>query len=401
MSSSPRRSTPDATIGGNPIADNQGFVPDASINGNTAAANQDNGDQLESSGHAESVGIGQSALRRYTLWITLTVASSISYVSLAVETPAEKSLAERQWCFAIIGISLCVSLVVAGCFIAPDCNACTKAFVSPSSATGRYLELFLSMIVLIFWSIGLPTIMNPSNSIAVGNDQIINANLYLASWVCFGCIFFIMGDLVDTMVNGPEGTAAGLSRLDPETGEYITAAPFSPVYYRRLWETRRGKWFALTAITGIAMSASARIYQADGCGQYIKDGNNTCRDTKVAISMTVIGAMLSVIMVVVSGTDISMAEYIEKIGALATSFVYIVVLGVTTFGDGPGRSLGNLFFATWGGFVISLLIAVDCFHDWISQRALAASIAAPVVTANGVNGQIELQEGAEGDDSDI
>ena len=193
------------------------------------------------------------------------------------------------------------------------------------------------MVVLIMWCIGLPTIMNPSNSIAVGYEQIINANLYLASWVCFGCILFIVGDLVDSLVNGPVGVAAGLSRIDPESGEYITAAPFSPIYYRRLWETRRGKWFALTAITGIAMSSSVRIYQAYECGENLRQGMNTCRDTKVAIAMNVFGAILSVSMVFASGIGNSMAEYIEKIGALATTFVYVVALGVTTFGDGPVR----------------------------------------------------------------
>jgi len=401
MSSSPRRSTPDATFGENPIADDQRGMHDITIDGNEGVANQVIGDQeLEPSGQTETVELGQSALRRYSLWITLAVASSISYASLAVETANVKSLGERTWCFAVLGLSLVVSLIVSGSFLAPDCNSCTKAFVSPSSATGRYIELFLSLLLLIMWCIGLPTIMNPGSGIAVDYDQIINANLYIGSWVCFGCILFIAGDLVESLVNGPQGVAAGLSRLDAETGEYITAAPFSSAHYQRLWETRRGKWFALTAITGIAMSASVRTFQAYDCETNVMQADNTCRDTKTAIAMTVIAAIFSVGMVFASGIAGSTAEYVEKIGALATMFVYVIALAVVTFGDGPGHKLGNLFFATWGGFVISVLIMTDCFRDWISQRALVLAVSTPAAVGNDPISEIEL-EGAGGDDSDI
>ena len=88
--------------------------------------------------------LDKSALRRYSGWITLVVASSIAYASLVVErTYNNKAQGARTFCFAVLGTSLIVSIAVSGCFIAPDCNSCTKAFVSPSSSAARYLELFL------------------------------------------------------------------------------------------------------------------------------------------------------------------------------------------------------------------------------------------------------------------
>jgi len=402
MSSSPRRSTPDADFGDDPVSEDQGTMQDITISGNGDIVNEDGGGPESQTEHSEVATIlDTSALRRYSVWITVCVASSISFASLVVEKSSNQALAERKWCFSVLGISLVISLCVTGCFLAPDTNPCTKAFVSPLSSTGRFIELFLSMLLLILWCIGLPIIMNPSNSIAVGYTQIVNANLYLASWVCFGCVFFIVGDLLGDAFRRHDVSAMIGGQLDPETGEYLTTSPFSPVHYQRLWETRRGKWIALTAITGIAMSESVRTFQAFECDLAAMNSNNTCIDSKVAISMTVLGAILSLAMVcLLSGFDgigDSLTEYIESIGAVSTTIVWTILLGFVTFGEGPGHSIGNLFFATWGGFIISILITADCFRDRIAQRALAASA---LVSPNN-NDHVELQVAARGDLSDI
>lgn len=345
---------------------------------------------------AEPIVLGKSMLRRYSGWMALVVASSISYASLASEKPSNLASGGRSFSFAVLGTTLVISVVIASIFIAPDVNPCAKAFISPSSFSGRFSELALTLILLVLWCLGLPTIMNPSNQIAVGFDQIANANLYLGSWVCFGCVIFLIGDLASDLMGGPEGSAIGLSRLDPETGQYVSAVPFSVTNYKRFWETRRGKWFALFAVTGVALSASIREYQAFTCSQPVAQNNNTCTDTKVAIAMTVMSGTLSLVMMVV-GTALggSTTEYIESLGAICTTLVWTFTVAFVTFGDGPGHSLGNLFFATWGGFGIAVLITADCFRDYIAKRALA--VAAPQPQAS----NIELQDVDGGDDNDI
>ena len=185
------------------------------------------------------------------------------------------------------------------------------------------------------WCIGLPVIMNPSHFIAVSATQVVNANLYIATWACFGCVVFLLGDLMGDFFAGPHGTALGLSRLDPETGEYTSTAPFTMVEYKRLWETRRGKWFALAVITGIALSTSVRIFQAFGCKADEMRTNNLCIDSKVAISMTTLGGIISLAMVGIGWIGGSSMEYIEKIGAVTTTGVWSICLGFITFGEGP------------------------------------------------------------------
>lgn len=137
MSSSPRRSTPDPNFG-----EDQATMQEITIGGD-AVVNEDGGGTEPSAQQSGPTVLDKGALRRYSAWIALVAASSLSYASLAVESANDKSIGARRFSFAVIGISLLISIGVSGCFIAPDCNPCSKAFVSPSSSTGRFFELFL------------------------------------------------------------------------------------------------------------------------------------------------------------------------------------------------------------------------------------------------------------------
>merc|ERR1712176_300205 len=109
------------------------------------------------------------------------------------------------------------------------------------------------------------------------------------------------------------------------------------------------------------------------------------------------GGILCLAMLGIDTFGSSMTEYIEKIGAVATSVIWTIGLAVITFGEGPGHSLGNLFFATWGGFITSVLITADCFRDSITRRARLVAGNDPSYD----NNQIEMQGTADLDDNDI
>jgi hypothetical protein len=63
--------------------------------------------------------------------------------------------------------------------------------------------------------------------------------------------------------------------------------------------------------------------------------------------------------------------------------------------------LGNLFFATWGGFITSVLITADCYRNLITRRAVAATAEGNNPNNNNNIDQIEMQEATGIDDSDI
>jgi hypothetical protein len=218
--------------------------------------------------------------------------------------------------------------------------------------------------------------MNPSNSIAVGYTQIVNGNLYIGSWICFSCIVYIVGDLLNDIFGGSQNVSQNGSHNTQGT------AAGGGVNIKQLWNTRRGKWYALLASSGIVLSSSVRTYQAFDCYLSVMKSVNVCVDTTVGITMSVIGGILAVIFSCISGLAVSsananafavvattthnthnnsggggtrnnnnddgmnntnnnnntnIARLIESVGSVVTTIVWTIAWGFITFGEGPVR----------------------------------------------------------------
>ena len=165
---------------------------------------------------------------------------------------------------------------------------------------------------MILWCLGLPIIMNPANSIAVGFTQIVNGNLYLGSWVCFASIFWIVGDLI--------GERYGLNIVG---------------VVRPHVQTRQGKWYALVATSVIVMGASVRIFKAFECTLDVMKSSPACVSCKFAISAAVIGTVVAIFpllsFIFLHGT----AVFWEFILSALMVVIWSVGLGLITFGQGP------------------------------------------------------------------
>ncbi|OEU14864.1 hypothetical protein FRACYDRAFT_269700 [Fragilariopsis cylindrus CCMP1102] len=70
----------------------------------------------------------------------------------------------------------------------------------------------------------------------------------------------------------------------------------------------------------------------------------------------------------------NIARLIESVGVVVTTIVWTIAWGFITFGEGPGHSLGNLYFSTWAAFIISILITADCFHDCMVNNRIISSM---------------------------
>jgi hypothetical protein len=224
--------------------------------------------------------------------------------------------------------------------------------------------------MFLLWCVGLIIIMNPSNSIAVGYTQIVNGNLYIGSWICFSCTVYIVGNLLHDLFGNqrqqeggiPVGAGSGSDNLDLKS---------------LFWNTRRGKWYALVVTSGIVLSSSVRTYQAFDCYLSGMTSVNVCIDTKVGITMSVIGGILAVLFSCVSSggsglavvtnanansenvdendnnnndgmntvnnnnsnknSNTNIARLIESVGAVVTTIVWTIAWGFITFGEGPVR----------------------------------------------------------------
>jgi hypothetical protein len=62
-------------------------------------------------------------------------------------------------------------------------------------------------------------------------------------------------------------------------------------------------------------------------------------------------------------------------------------LGYITFGEGPGHAIGNLYFATWASFVLSVLLFAEGYREYLGLREQAQNQEANVATED-----LSLQE---------
>jgi hypothetical protein len=190
--------------------------------------------------------------------------------------------------------------------------------------------------------------------VCVGYTQIVNANLYLASWASFLCVFWIVGDLVGQLYGILLG---GIVKSN------VT--------------TRRGRWYTLVAASVVVLAASVRVFRAFECDLQVMEAAPTCFDSRYAIATSSIGTFTALLLVTITAgwccRNSTVALRMEGVGAVLMVIIWSIGLGFITFGEGPGRSIGNLFFATWAAFIISCLIVAECYRDVIGSRHEATS----------------------------
>jgi hypothetical protein len=199
-------------------------------------------------------------------------------------------------------------------------------------------------VILVIWAAGLPVIMNPQNSIAVGYTQVENANLYFASWGAFLCILWISGSL------GKELYGLDIAGM---------ATPLA--------KTKRGKYYALVAASLVVLGASIRVFKAFKCTEDAMQQAPTCRKTKFAISAGVIGTVDAALTTLLAASG-RMSQPSEWCGSLVMLIIWCFGLGYITFGSGPGHSIGNLYFATWACFVLSVLLCAESYMEYLGHR---------------------------------
>ena len=238
----------------------------------------------------------------------------------------------EEWVTGALSISLILSLVgvIGNIFL-------EERFV------GTAMEGCVAIVLLIFWCASLPTIMNPDNNIAVSivNEvpDVVNANLYFFSWVCFGCVVFLVGHfLQDYFGHDVYGNTSN----------------------------KAARWACLAASSMIVLAASAEYYATFDCSRM--GSPSTCFRTKYAIGLgavTFLGAAAVIFMVI---RDILVPTI--ELGVAALSFVlYVFGVAVITFGAGPGAGISNLYFAVWISTVLSLFFTLQSYKEHQAGQA--------------------------------
>ena len=184
---------------------------------------------------------------------------------------------------------------------------------------------------IVTWGLGLPVIMHPKHGIAIDQRVIVNANLYLSSWACFCCCLFLVGSLAKEMF--------GVNIMEQTSG-------------------KKAKIYGLVASSLVVMGSSVRVFKSFNCGSEVMNSVQECRQTKAAISIGVVAFFISVAWTYAAHVNLEHVQY-EFYGSSVLLGMWVFGLAFITFGDGPGSSIGNLYFATW----ISLVLVIFLFAD--------------------------------------
>mmetsp|Transcript_35135 Transcript_35135/g.38849 ORF Transcript_35135/g.38849 Transcript_35135/m.38849 type:complete len:342 (+) Transcript_35135:60-1085(+) len=258
---------------------------------------------------------------RFQSWsivFTLSCVCVASHASQTIDTDVSK------WVLTAI----CVSLVLSFCGVVSYMTILEKF-------QGRNESVTASLLV-IFWAASLPFIMDPSNNIAItaNNFAIVNANLYFFSWAAFGYSLLIFTQVALEIAAKPNGKIA--------------------------------KWFGLL-VSSIIVVASSSQYGNVSCPSEV-DGLSTCGRNSYAISVGALGLVIPAIVLVLTMVK-KMAAKLEFAISFLMFLLYIFAVGLVTFGDGPAsKSVSNLYFSTWVGFALSLVLAFDCFKALVEPE---------------------------------
>jgi hypothetical protein len=184
--------------------------------------------------------------------------------------------------------------------------------------------------------------MNPNHGIAVQGTQVSNANVYFFSWGCFAACVFMVASLAQEL------RGIDVTKTNPKTM----------------------KWFVLMACGLIAMGNGTRIFKAGQCGSTLP--GTFCRRTKFAISVGVLGFFIPFVMLAVARFS-AFTVLIETVVSLVLLILWCFGVGYITFGLSPGHAIGNLYFASWISFVVSVLLFSDCLREFMDAQAMAST----------------------------
>jgi hypothetical protein len=129
-----------------------------------------------------------------------------------------------------------------------------------------------------------------------------------------------------------------------------------------------------------------------------------CKDSKIGIAISVIATAVAMV-ITLAGCCVSSGHSIVRIAEYIVAMLLVclwsVGLGFITFGEGPGHSVGNLFFATWCAFLLSAWIIGECFLECKSSGGSKDDAIAEGTTPFEKELQTELPNYASKEDANV
>jgi hypothetical protein len=222
----------------------------------------------------------------------------------------------------------------------------------------------MGTIVFALWCACIGVIQNPDNQFATERTNILvevtNTNLYFFSWAAFLSSAYVITSLAQE------------HRLVD-----VTAA-----------STKLIRWYLFLIASVIVFGTASNLKPTTCPSAQFSDEVELCQRTKYAVSFGVISAGLAIIPIVWSHFR-NVNSIVELVVAIIVTVFYCVGAAyITDAKNGPGGNIGNLYFSTWFGFGMSVLLTCSCL------KLMFAPEEAPVTEEEGENlGKTESKQG--------
>lgn len=267
-------------------------------------------------------------VRRFRTWVVQTCLSAIVLCAMCDNVHPSDRGGKEKFVIATSCISLSISFIVS---IAHHIKALKAIIVQ------TVIELVCAIINLSFCIGGTVIITSPKNKIATtvltntGTEIVVIPNLYFSSWLAL------------------------LSSI------YLLVSFFYCIHQSSA-NTNNNKiigWLALFSISLIMLGTSADL--KDGICD-MDNNKQRCTRTIFAIVLSVVVLLFSLIALILY----SLEKITPKVSlALSSPTAGLCVSGVVmlTSANGPGLTLGSMYFTIWSSAFLSCWILITSFND--------------------------------------
>ena len=235
-----------------------------------------------------------------------------------------------------------------------------------------------------------------------------NANMYFFSWACTICVVYICGRLAKELLLERRRRQLELQRQQQrkeeeearkkasakKTGGDDDFGSNNPTndndnkkkklnIQQNLLTPKTNLWYLLTLTSLVVLVDAIELYMAfDACssgdnedgvditGSSLSSSSSSqpdlCTKTEYAVALGAVGTFCAFICSGLATTG-GLGTKMECIFAIIFLALYLTGVALITFNEGPGTSLGNLYFATWMGAMVGVVLVGRSYSDVVNS----------------------------------
>lgn len=218
--------------------------------------------------------------------------------------------------------------------------------IASSVFVGTKVEGVIITVLVAFWTAIVAINTDANDGLApVGesSNAVQNANLYYFSWAGFiVSIVLLVSFLRD---------AFGLDVLTEVRNR----------------GARLHHWAIFFACATVVMGSASRTLNID-CPD--ERDSSYCRKTKYAIAAGTLSFVIALLVIASKilnyvATTAEVTPFLVEFGSsIFVTIINAFGVGFTTSADGPGSEIGNLYYFSWGIFLLSAMLMAECYNEF-------------------------------------